>query len=113
MCRFPYDFPHRQRAGDKHITKDDMETANSIRKIANIFYVVALILAILVGMGTIIGISAAFDGEGLFILLGILGGAVAGGLGIFFAWVMKTLIYGYAELVENTAVIRANTTPKA
>lgn len=89
-----------------------METGNNIKRIANILYTVAVIAAILMGIGALISIGIASDlGFGGF-LLGLLAAGVEIALGVFAAWVIKTLITGFGELVENSAVIRKNTTPE-
>ena len=89
-----------------------METGNNIKRIANIFYVVAVILAILMGIGAFIACSIPFDWEIEGILLGLLSGGVVIAFGLFLAWVMKVFITGFGELVENSAAIRKNTEPK-
>ena len=89
-----------------------METGNNIKRIANILYTVAVIAAILMGIGALISIGIASDlGFGGF-LLGLLAAGVEIALGVFAAWVIKTLITGFGELVENSEVIRENTEPK-
>ena len=89
-----------------------METGNNIKRIAKIFYVFMVVVSILTGLiGTIIAIKE-FSQEFGPIILCILCGAVVIALGIFFAWIIKTFIFGFGELVENSAAIRKNTEKK-
>ena len=90
-----------------------METGRKIKRIANIFFWVSVVIVILGVLGGMIAGIVMSDREFGFILLSILGAGVAAALGIFFAWVIKTFIMGYGELVENSAIIRENTAPKA
>ena len=90
-----------------------MQTGANIKKIAKIFYVISVVFTILTAIGGVIAAVVATDGEIAVIIASLFGAAVVVGLGIFFAWIMKTFIMGYGELVENSAAIRENTTPKA
>ncbi len=90
-----------------------METGSRIKRVAAALYRFVLVFCIIEGLGVAIICAAVSDGEPVPIFLGILGGAAWITNGVFFAWVIKTLIMGYAELVENSEAIRKNTEPKA
>ena len=85
-----------------------MKTAQDIKKIADILFVVFVIASIV--MGIICAIGCGVTNEDL-IAVGIVGGVLVIAVGIFVAWALKTLIRGFGELVENSAVIRENTAP--
>lgn len=73
-----------------------------------------MVFTILAAIGGAIGVAVVgFDGDIEGIIIGVAGAAVVVALGLFFSWIMKTFIMGFGELVENSAAIRENTTPKA
>ena len=90
-----------------------METGNKIRQVAVFLYRFVLISCIVEGISVAVSCIVASAGRLWLILLGVLGGAGWIVSSVSFAWVVKTLIMGYAELVENTEAIRKNTETKA
>lgn len=85
-----------------------MKTAQDIKKIADILFVVFVIASIVAAV--ICAVACGVTNEDL-IAVGIVGGVFVIAVGIFVAWALKTLIRGFGELVENSAVIRENTAP--
>ena len=85
-----------------------MKTAQDIKKVADNLFIVLIIASIV--MGVVCAITCGITNEDL-VAVGIIGGIFEITFGVFIAWALKTLIRGFGELVENSAVIRENTAP--
>lgn len=88
-----------------------METGKKIRKIATLFFVVTSI--VFIGCGILLA-AVVYDmvpnAADTIAAIGTFVGVT--GIGLLIGWIGRTLLTGFGELVENSAVIRENTAQK-